>query len=221
MTTQPITVFLADDHPIVAEGIKALLLPFNEFQFVGHASDGQDLMRQLSDLKVQVLLLDLNMPGDDFFVNIKYLRKQHPWIRILAFTGYDNPSLAKSVIDAGAQGFLVKSCKPSQILEAIRVLRNGEQYLPEILRQNETPAESASTSPPPVRDDFRKRLSLSKREQEILVFISKGFTSQRIAQALFISKYTVETHRKNILRKLDLNSSTELVKFAIQQGLIQ
>lgn len=220
MTTQPITVFLADDHPIVAEGIKALLLQYNEFQFVGHASDGQDLMRQLPDLKVQVLLLDLNMPGDDFFFNIKYLRKQHPWIRILAFTGYDNPSLAKSVLDAGAQGFLVKTCKPGQILEAIRVLRNGDQYLPHMLRQNETPDESAYASQP-LRDDFKKRLSLSKREQEILVLISKGFTSQRIAQALFISKYTVETHRKNILRKLDVNSSTELVKFAIQQGLIQ
>lgn len=220
MNKQPITVFLADDHPIVAEGIQALLLSSNTFKFVGYASSSPELLRVLPAKQAQVLLLDLNMPGSDCFYVIQQLLKLHPWVRILAFTGYDSAPLAKSVLAAGAQGFLVKTAAPSEILKAIQLVSEGHTYLSADLKA-ERGQEDGLNESAAVNDDFRKRLGLSKREQEVLVLISKGLTSQRIAQTLFISKYTVETHRKNILRKLDLNSSTELVKFAIQQGLVQ
>ncbi|MBI5914490.1 MAG: response regulator transcription factor [Bacteroidetes bacterium] len=215
---QQIKVFIADDHPIVLHGVSCILGKRPDFQVVGTAISGDEMAQTMLQARPNVLLLDLNMPGKDFYENIAWVKKNAPWVKVLTFSSYYSPELVRSLVHEGAAGFLPKTASPEEIAESILTVFSGEIYV--------TTAGQAHSDAVPVphhpelNDDFRKRLALSRREQEILVLISRGLSSQRIGQTLYISKHTVETHRKNILRKLDFNSSTELVKFAVQQRLV-
>ena len=213
-------VFIADDHPIVAIGLKSILEKIPDVTFAGHAGNSDELFHALPDVRPDIVFLDLNMPGNDFYRNIDQIARDHPRVRIIIFTGYDAPDLVKSLFEAGAHGFLLKTATPGEIHKALETVCAGNNYSHVRDRSSQPPSDVKPGPTELLKDNFRKRLRLSRREQEILVLISKGLTSQLIGNRLFISKYTVETHRKNILRKLELNSSTELVKFAIQQGLV-
>jgi len=211
-------VFIADDHPIVAIGLKSIVDRLSGMAYAGHACNSEELFQALREVRPDVIFLDLNMPGNDFYRNIEQIKKESPWSRILVFTAYDAPDLIKSLFEAGIHGYLQKTATPAEIGQAIAAVMNGQAFTfgrDRSVHPDERPGPNDL-----LKDDFRKRLLLSRREQEILILISKGLTSQSIGKQLFISKFTVETHRKNILRKLELNSSTELVKFAIQQGLV-
>lgn len=209
-------VFVADDHPIVTFGVSGIIEANPEMQLVGTAASSEELLKALPAAKPHVLLLDLNMPGDDFSRNLQLIKEQFPWIKIVAYTQYSDPDLIRRLLREGVLGFLPKASTKEDLYEAITTVFNGERYV----HGSVSFSESQDLKSKQFSDDFRKRLGLSKREQEILELISKGLTSNLIGQTLFISKHTVETHRKNILRKLDFNSSTELVRFAVQQGLV-
>jgi DNA-binding NarL/FixJ family response regulator len=213
-------VFIADDHPVVAIGLQQMLAQIDPgLVLAGHALNSEQFFKALPEVRPDLVFLDLNMPGNDFYLNIQELRDHYPHTRIIVFTGYEAPDLVKSLFEAGVHGFLLKTVTAAEMGQAIRTVLDGETY--SHVRDRSIQASDERPGPAElIKDNFRKRLRLSRREQEILVLISKGLTSQRIGKLLFISKYTVETHRKNILRKLELNSSTELVKFAIQQGLV-
>ncbi|MBK6623256.1 MAG: response regulator transcription factor [Saprospirales bacterium] len=213
-------VFIADDHPIVAIGLKSIIDRLSGMAFAGHANNGDELFKALPDVRPDILLLDLNMPGNDFYRNIDLIKRDHPKTKIIVFTAYDAPELIKSLFETGVHGFLLKTATAVEIGKAIEAVVNGQAYSHVRDRCSQPPSDESPGPTDLLKDSFRKRLLLSRREQEILVLISKGLTSQLIGKHLFISKFTVETHRKNILRKLELNSSTELVKFAIQQGLV-
>ncbi len=214
-------VFIADDHPIVAAGLQNILEKLTpRLAFSGHAINSDELFKALPEVRPDIIFLDLNMPGNDFYRNIEEIKKHFPHIKIIVFTGYDAPDLVKSLFEAGIHGFLLKTASVVEIGRAIEGVLNGGHYSHVRDRSSQPPSDEKPGPTDLLKDKFRNRLRLSRREQEILVLISKGLTSQRIGKMLFISKFTVETHRKNILRKLELNSSTELVKFAIQQGLV-
>ncbi len=217
---QQIKVFIADDHPIVLQGVSCVLSNRPEFQVVGIATSGDELTRKMLQAKPNVLLLDLNMPGKDFYENIQWVKTNAPWVKILAYSSYHSPELVRSLIHEGAAGYLPKTATPTEISDAIQCVFQGEIHVTMVAAHAQTDATPVTEYASSLPDDFRKRLGLSRREQEILVLISRGLSSQRIGQTLYISKHTVETHRKNILRKLDFNSSTELVKFAVQQRLV-
>ena len=215
---QHIKVFIADDHPVVALGLKCLLSKHDEVEVVGTALSSKELFTELPKTRPTVLVLDLHMPGSDFYQNISWVKSNAPWVKILAYSGYYTTELVRSLLAVGVNGYVSKTARPGEILEAISTILDGETFVA-------PPADSKSdnsptTNHPELQDDFKKRLSLSKREQEVLVLISDGLSSLNIGKTLFISKHTVETHRKNILRKLDFNSSTELVRFAVQNGLV-
>lgn len=217
--TLHIKVFIADDHPVVVQGTGAILAPYPHLTLVGSAASGEEMFVSLPKARPNVLLLDLNMPGTDFYENIAWVKEQTPWVKILVYSEYYSPELVKSLLHAGVLGFVPKSASPEELYEAIVSVGNEEAYIaPPAHAQSDNC--SAPEHHPELYDDFRKRLGLSRREQEVLVLITHGLSSQRIGKTLFISKHTVETHRKNMLRKLDFNSSTELVKFAVQQGLV-
>lgn len=215
---QQIKVFIADDHPIVLQGVSCVLSNQPEFQVVGTAASGDELSKKMLHARPNVLLLDLNMPGNDFYENINWVKTNAPWVKIVAYTSYHSPDLVRSLIHGGVSGYLPKTATPTEISDAILSVFSGEIHVSMVAQAQ--PELAADTEEAALPDDFRKRLGLSRREQEILVLISRGLSSQRIGQTLYISKHTVETHRKNILRKLDFNSSTELVKFAVQQRLV-
>ncbi len=215
---QHIKIFIADDHPVIAQGIVCMLSRQPDMIVVGSANSGQEMFQALPKSCPTVLLLDLNMPGTDFYENIAWVKKHAPWVKIIVFSGYYSPDIVKSLLQEGVMGYVAKTSKPNDVIEAIQTVVEGKTFVA-------PPANSQSDNhlaPQQYerQDDFRKRLSLSRREQEVLELISRGLSSQRIGKSLYISKHTVETHRKNILRKLDFNTSTELVKFAVQQGLV-
>ncbi len=213
----PIRVFATDDHPIVTTGLASILQNESSCQLVGIAHSRTEMLQKLVKANPQVLLLDLHIPGTDFYDNIHQVKKLLPWVKILVYTSYYGPDLVKSLRKEGVAGCLLKGAPPTEIIHAIQQVVRGEVYIPKIRR---TPLATIDSPVAKTQADFRKRLSLSRREQEILGLISGGLTSKIISEKLFISKHTVETHRKNILRKLDFSSSTELVKFAVQQGLV-
>lgn len=221
MHKRKMNVFIADDHPAIRLGLMSMLKSSRAYKVVGEASNSDELFETLSNSDVDLLILDLNMPGQDYERNVNQLLLEFPYLKVLVYTGYEHPDLAKTLLEKGINGYLIKQSAPEILFEAIDVIMSGQQFVyPAYHPGLPTASSQQQGANQKLRDDFRKRLGLSKREQEILVLISKGLTSQGIGDHLFISKYTVETHRKNILRKLEVNSSTELVKFAIQQGLL-
>ncbi|MEL7019998.1 MAG: response regulator transcription factor [Bacteroidota bacterium] len=219
MNTSMIKVIIADDHPIVTTGIQALLQNATDQTLVGKAHSLAQLSILLRKTTADVLLLDLNIPGDDYQESLKYLTKHHPNLQIIAFTSYNDTDLVKLVMKKGAVGYVLKDTPPQELCTAIQTVYEGNTYIGQAVHFSNGHASSDSMRNQ-LQDGFQKRMGLSKREQEILILISQGLTSQNIAKELFISKHTVETHRKNMLRKLDVHSSMELVRFAVKQGLV-
>ena len=219
MNVEKIRVVIADDHPIVVAGMRALLSNEPTKELIGSAKSGKELFKILADKNADVLLLDLNIPGEDYSQNIRKIKESYPFLRIVAYTSYNHPDLIKSVLALNVDGFILKNSTRKELMEGIDTVRKGDFYISKKVRLSQ-PMENGKPTDKVLVDGFQKRLCLSKREQEILRLISQGFTSQSIGNTLFISRYTVETHRKNILRKLNFNSSTELVKFAVEQGLV-
>ncbi len=221
MNTSPaLRLAVVDDHPIVVAGLQALLAREESVSLAATASTFQNLLDQNLQ-PFDIILLDLNIPGESYRDNISSIKARFPHTLIAAYTSYNYPDLIRETLKLGCNGYLLKQVSREAMIEGLHAIMAGERYI----------CTELSTPPPPdrarrkqdiieLKDDFQKRLLLSKREKEILHFISKGYTSQHIADELFISRYTVETHRKNILRKLNFNTSTELVKFAVQQGLV-
>ena len=211
-------IFIADDHPVITQGLSGMLARQDNLEVCGTAANTDALFEQLTSVQPNLLFLDLNMPGEDYTRTINLLKEKYPWIKLIAYTQYEAHDLIRNLFKAGVHGYLHKSSGPDEILQAVETVQQGERYISQKYRHtdNET---VPSESPTGIVDDFRKRLGLSKREQQIVRLISRGHTSMVISKELFISKHTVETHRKNILRKLNLNSSKELVRFAVLQGL--
>lgn len=215
----PIRVFVVDDHPIVLSGVEALLKKEVGLSFVGGCTSFQEGQQKIHPAKTDVLILDLNIPGEDFRQNIAQFKELCPRTKILIFSAYYSEDLLKSLRKEGIAGFVHKNTRPEELVEAILAVARGEPCL-KVAQNMPQGVQVNGSSRSVLKDDFRKRLLLSRREEEILRLISRGLTSQHIGNMLFISKHTVETHRKNILRKLNFNSSMELVKFAVQQGLV-
>lgn len=221
--TSDIKLALIDDHPIVVAGLESMLARQEGVRLATTAAS----MREFVDTwpaSYDVALLDLNIPSENYTDNIQTLRSKYPRMHLLAYTSYELPDLVREVMDLGCSGFLLKHSSREELLRGVRAVHRGEEYVgtdgQQVRQQRATMRGAGNGAEAGMRDDFQKRLLLSKREKEILHHISRGETSQQIADALFISRYTVETHRKNILRKLDFNTSTELVKFAVLQGLV-
>jgi len=219
MNTSMIKVIIADDHPIVTTGIQAILQNVEEQTLVGKAHSLAELSTLLEYTTADVLLLDLNIPGDDYEESLNYLTQHHPDLQIIAFTSYNDVDLVKLVMKKGAVGYVLKGTHPQELCTAIESVYAGNTYIGQAVHLSQGYAASDSVRHK-LRDGFQKRMNLSKREREILILICQGLTSQNIAKELFISKHTVETHRKNMLRKLNVNSSMELVRFAVKQGLV-
>lgn len=220
MNINMIKVFIADDHPIVTTGIQALLSHAEGKELIGIAHTGQNLIQTLSQQNVDVLLLDLNMPGDNFRQLIPAIKKRFHSLKIIIYTTYKGTNLAKTTFKLGVDGYVLKDNPPTELLEAIEMVHQGHCFMGEGVEVSEAYAKSdVSHNPNVLVDAFQKKQSLSKREQEIFELICQGCTGQNIGSTLHISRHTVETHRKNILRKLDVSSSIELIRYAVRQGL--
>jgi DNA-binding NarL/FixJ family response regulator len=210
-----INILITDDHQLVIDGIKLMLAEANDLQCVGTANGGEQALELLATTPTDVLLLDINMPGMDGLETCRRVRRDFPSVKILMLSMLREGSLVKMLLNEGASGYLLKNAGKDEVLEGIRKVHRGERALSsevlDIFLQPDAEKKRLMTSPFP---------SLSRREKQILQLIVDEKTTGEIAEELFISFGTVETHRRNILMKVNARNTAGLVKAAIEYRLI-
>jgi DNA-binding NarL/FixJ family response regulator len=210
-------IFLVDDHIIVRDGLRAMLTPEPGLSIVGEASNGQELLDKLLDTPTDVVLLDANMPVLDGLATTQRLQAEYPHIRILILSMLAHERYVGQLFDAGAAGYVLKSADKAEIIIGIQTVLAGRQFLCSdlglsMLRKVLSVDVEAAETPPVSK--------LSRRESEVLNLLSEGLTTSEIAEKLFTSKRTIETHRQNILEKTQTKNTAALIKLAVTQGLL-
>lgn len=211
-----INVFLVDDHQMFRQGLFSMLNNTEGFQVVGEASDGQNAIKNIEKLRPDIVLLDLALPVLDGIEVTKRLKKSIPKTRVLILSMHADRFFAIEALKAGANGYMLKEESYGQMLDAIRSVLKGKTFITPQLEESVMKdfiqiARHSTESPGD---------TLTEREREILQLITEGRTSQQIAELLFISASTVDTHRKNIMAKLDIHSVAGLVKYAIKHKIV-
>ncbi|MCR9125287.1 MAG: response regulator transcription factor [Rhodobacteraceae bacterium] len=204
-----VRVLIVDDHPMVAEGIQSILETYDDITVIGSLSNGQEAVEQAAALRPDVVLMDLNMPRLGGLSATEILLEQHPDMRILILSMHDSPEYIASALSHGAMGYVLKDVPTDEIKLAIDTVMAGERYL----------CTGAEGSLRPKPDGARE--ALTGREQTILLQLAQGKSNKDVALALEISVRTVETHRKNIKRKLGISSTAGLTRYALEHGVLQ
>jgi len=212
-----ITIVLADDHPVVRDGLRAILETQPDFAVIGESGTGAEAVAQVKALRPDVLLLDLEMPQMDGVEALRQIHQSAADTRVLVFTAYDSDDRILAAVQAGAQGYLLKGAPREQIFDAIRVVHNGGSLLQpavasKLLKQVQSGSDRAAS-------DDRANL-LTPRETEVLRLLAQGMANKQIAARLGISERTVKFHVSAIFGKLDAANRTEAVTIAAQRGLI-
>jgi DNA-binding NarL/FixJ family response regulator len=205
-------LIIADDHPLLIEGLISILSEVNDLEILDPVNNGNLLISSLIINPADIVLLDLNMPKLDGIKTLAILRKDFPDLKVIILTNYDQPQLIEEVKKLGAHGYLLKNSPSSVLKMAITKVLNGEFYFDD----KELPAKDNNTY---FIDDFMKKYQLTKREVEIIKMIAREFTSKEIGDSLFISEFTVSTHRRNIMKKLNSKNVAGLLIFARKHGL--
>lgn len=214
-----IRILLADDHAILRAGLVRLLNEESDIEVVGEADNGREAVQKVQELHPDIVLMDIGMPVMNGMEATKQIKKRNQEVKILVLTMHDNEEYLFQVLQAGASGYVLKKAADSDLVNAIHVVSRGdcflypsaakmvvEDYL-EKLKHGQEPTSTFDT--------------LTDREREILTLVAEGYTNREIAEALFISVKTVETHKANIMEKLNLHKRAELVKYAIKKGMLQ
>ena len=207
--TSAIRILVVDDHPMVAEGIQSILESYDDIEVVGTLGDGQMVVDQIDTLRPDVILMDLNMPGMGGLTATEMVLERRPDTRILILTMHDSSEYVTSALSHGAMGYVLKDVPTDEIRTAIDTVMQGEQYL----------CTGASGALQPKSNALRE--TLTNREQTILLQLAQGKSNKEVAIALDISVRTVETHRKNIKRKLGISSTAGLTRYAMEHGVLQ
>ena len=209
-----ISIAITDDHPVVIEGIRMMLKTNKEIIVSQSFGNIADTMSLLAD-KIEVLLLDINLPDGNGIIACKDLMLKFPKLKIIALTNFEDVSFIKQMMKNGAVGYLLKNTGKNELVEAIKTVLTGERYLQEHIRKillNESIGHSSSSAM------FIPKLTV--REKEILELIIKEFTTEEIAEKIFVSIKTVESHRSNLMQKLAVKNSAGLVRVAFEKGLV-
>jgi two-component system, NarL family, nitrate/nitrite response regulator NarL len=217
MTNQPIKVLIADDHQMFVEGIKALLKSVKEIQVIAEANNGNQILEQLSQLNIDVLLTDVQMPEMNGIEVTQAIAEKFPKVKVIALTMFNESGYVSRMLRAGASGYILKNADKKELINAIQQVAKGENYYsPEItLRLIDKMKGKKQKSISVVHLD-----ELSEREKEILKLIAQEYTNIEIAKKIFLSPLTVNTHRKNLIRKLGIKNTAGLVRYAVENGLL-
>ncbi|MCR9151088.1 MAG: response regulator [Paracoccaceae bacterium] len=207
--TVPVRVLIVDDHPMVAEGVEAILETYEDLCVVGTLGNGQDAVDRVNELAPDVILMDLNMPGVTGLSATELILERRPNTRILILSMHDSAEYISTALSHGAMGYVLKDVPTEEIKIAIDAVMRGERYL----------CTGANASLAPKTADGRE--PLTTREQTILLELAQGKSNKDVALALDISVRTVETHRKNIKRKLGISSTAGLTRYALEHGVLQ
>jgi DNA-binding NarL/FixJ family response regulator len=211
-----ITVLIADDHRLFRDGLMKILEPCNDIQVVGEASDGLEAMKKVAELHPAVMLLDLSMPKLDGLEVARRLKKEHPATKIIILTMHEEEEYTLKMVRSGVSGYLLKDSAARDVIDAIRNVFTGKAFFsPQI---SKILAESYREVTSQEEDPYER---LNNREREILQLILEGHTNKEIAGTLFISPKTVDNHRTHLMRKLNVHSSSELMRWAAKKGLLR
>jgi len=211
-----INIMIADDHQLIIDGIRSALESTEDLNIIGEALNGHQVLEQLDGgLQPDIILMDINMPKLDGLECTKQVSKKYPSIRIIALSQYDEKRFVKRMLKYGAAGYLLKDASKEEIETALRTVVKGEKYFSRGLSlrliQQEIKNENISGLFP----------KLTEREKEVLGLICKGLTSQEISEKLFISFHTVESHRANLMHKAGLSNTAGLVRWGVENDLIE
>jgi two-component system response regulator NreC len=211
-----ITVLVCDDHELFREGVKTILNSQPDIRVIGEAADGEQSVERAIEMDPDVVLMDISMPLLKGFDAVRRIRKVHPNTRVLILTVSDDEDLVARCLDAGAAGYVLKDSPPLQLVYAIHTVLLGQQFLsPKVL----TGLVRQYISQPL---DFKEGYELlSDREREILVLLAEGLSLKEIASRLDLSVKTVDAHKYNLMRKLDLHDRSELIRYAIRKKLVE
>jgi len=210
-----INILIADDHQMFIDGLRSLLEDARDIRVVAEARNGFDVLEQCAKHKVDIVIMDINMPEMDGVQATREVLKKYPAIKILGLSMYNDREYISDILKAGAMGYILKNTGKASLLDAIYSLGGGSNYLGEEVTKTLLNGFLKN------RQAAQAMEKLSDREKEVLSCIATGRTTQEIADQLFISKNTVETHRKNLLYKLKARNTAELVNNAYKQRLIQ
>jgi DNA-binding NarL/FixJ family response regulator len=211
---ETINVAVIDDHQVVINGLAAMLASRHDVRIVYTTTDAEELQNFLSRNETDVLLMDIQMPGIGGIELCKLVLKKTPEVKIIAFSSFDDSHFVKQVMRNGASGYLLKNTDSETLVAAIQAVVNGEEFIDESIRKILL-HESLKGQRRSIFD-----IPLTKREKEILKHVAEGLSNQEIADKLFISMRTVETHRLNLSQKLAAKNTASLVREAIKRGLI-
>lgn len=212
-----IKLIIADDHQIFLEGLVALFSDVEDINIVGTATNGYGVLNLLKKHSVDVIMIDINMPELDGIELNRIIKKEYPHIMTLVLSTYSYPDKISHFARNGANGYLLKNVEKNELLKAIYSVADHRNYFSEEVKKKYT--DSIFANDDNVQQDHDPRLS--KREQEILKLIGQENTAQEIAEKLFISLHTVNTHRRNLLSKLNVKNVAGLVKYAIKKGIVE
>ena len=212
-----IRVMIADDHALVRSGLRALLTAQTDMEVIGEATDGADVVEPCCRLGPDVVLMDLTMPGRGGIAATEELRRSCPRTKVLVVTMHEDECYARQAVSAGAAGYVLKKGVTNELIAAIRDVHCGKSHIAPSLAQTLAASDPVSA---------RRRAQtgaielLSPREKEVLTLLSLGHTNAEVATRLHISEKTIETHRMHIMEKLDLRTRADLVRFALEHGLM-
>ncbi len=212
MSTEKLSVIIADDHTLFINGLRMLLQNEPDVEILNVAADGKELLGLLHSHSPNLILLDINMPGINGLDALKRIKAYHPKIKVIMLSTYNEEQLIEKAKTGGADGYLFKNVDKAELLSAMHTVTQGGTHFP----KKATEAVNNTFDEP---DPFLKQFQLTKREMELLQLIKQNYTNQQMADKLFLSIYTVETHRKNIMQKLQLKNPVELTKFIMQYNL--
>lgn len=202
-----IKIFIVDDHYMIIEGIQSLLQHEKSIEWYGHATNSNSCMAFLNQKQPDVILMDINLGEESGIDLCKAVKEKYPAIFIIGLSTFNQQSFIQKILDNGASGYLLKNATKTELLEAINAVMKGKEFL-----SNEAHATLKFTG--------QQEVVLTRREKEVLELIANGMTNSEIAKALFVSNTTVDTHRGNLLTKLQAKNTAELVKIALQKKLI-
>lgn len=212
-------ILLADDHAVLRAGLKVLLNVEQDLEVIGEASDGEEVLTQVAALQPDLLLLDLTMPKLNGVDCTEELLKKYPDLKILILTMHDDEEYLKAVLKVGARGYVLKKAADVELLSAIRTVARGEMFIYPTMAAALVYRELVNPSRSESKD--KKLKQLSEREREVLRYLALGHTNQDIADMLHVSVKTVETYKARILEKLEMKKRAELVRYAMDNGIIE
>lgn len=209
-------VLIADDHQLFREGLVNLISSAPDIDVIAEAKDGKEATEQARKMKPDVVLIDIGMPQMNGIEATRIIKKENPKMKVIAVSMHSDRQFVKGVLEAGADGYLLKNCTYRQLIDAIQSVISGKKYLSDDITEM---VIQGYLEPDEVNSDGQS--DLSEREMEVLKLYAEGKSTREISEKLFISVKTVGTHKQHIFEKLGLRSNADMVKYAIKEGLIQ